>query len=46
MDFNIKKTIQNKDFILIKVCDRYSILVYLGIYDRITYGANLRRVGK
>lgn len=43
---NIKKTIQNKDFILIKVCDRYSILVYLCIYDRITHGDNLRKVGK
>ena len=42
MDFNIKKTIQNKDFILIKVCDRYTNLVYSCIYGRITHGANLR----
>ena len=40
-NFNIKKTIQSKHFILIKVCDRYSILVYAPIYDKITQGANL-----
>ena len=46
MNFNIKKTIQNQDFILIEVCDRYSILVYLCIYGRITHGDDLRKVGK